>query len=91
MGLPGMVFDAAAHQVTQYVDGMAVSRQKTRFELPLHIGNADLGNWSVGTYASVFPVRHFSGRMDEFSAYGRALSDREIRDLYELGSPKSNW
>jgi hypothetical protein len=83
------VFDAGNHRVTNYVDGVVVSREATRFELPLRIGSADLGNWSIGARNTSYPVRHFSGLVDEFLLYQRALGDEEIAALYELGRPKS--
>ena len=65
-----------------------VSRESLRFEVPLRIGNADIGNWSVGPHSTIYPVRCFTGRIDELALYGLALADREIRELYELGTPK---
>ena len=56
--------------------------------VPLQIGYADIGNWSVGTHSTIYPVRHFSGRMDELVIYGRALADEEIKQLYATGTPQ---
>ena len=83
-----VVYDADAHQAAHFVDGAAVSHESLRFEVPLRIGNADIGNWSVGPHSTIYPVRCFTGRIDELALYGRALADREIRELYELGTPK---
>ena len=83
-----VVYDADAHQATHFVDGAVGSRESLRFELPLRIGNADIGNWSIGPHSSIYPVRRFTGRMDELAFYGRALADRDIRELYDLGTPK---
>ncbi|MEI7730651.1 MAG: LamG-like jellyroll fold domain-containing protein [Verrucomicrobiota bacterium] len=84
-----VVYDAEAKQVTHFVDGVAVSREATRFVVPLRIGNADVGNWSLGTHSTIYPVRHFSGRMDELALYGRALREAEIQQLYAIGVPMS--
>jgi hypothetical protein len=83
-----VVYDADARRVTHFVDAQPVSRTPLRFDVPLRIGNADIGNWNVGPHSSIYPVRCFTGRMDELALYGRALTDHDIRELYELGMPK---
>ena len=48
---------------------------------PLRIGPAELGNWNSGTRSDRVPIRHFSGRIDEFSVYRRALDESEIAGI----------
>jgi hypothetical protein len=74
-----VVYDADARRVTHYADGAPLSRGEIRAEVPLKPGRAELGNWNAATRSDNVPVRHFSGRMDEFAAYSRALSDEEVR------------
>jgi len=80
-----LVFDSESHRVAHYVDGLLVSQERTTFELPFRIGAADLGNWSVGTRNTIYPVRHFSGLIDEFAVFTRPLRDKEILEAYETG------
>jgi hypothetical protein len=84
-----VVYDGDARQVTHYLDGEPVGRRALIFDTPLRIGNADLGNWSPGTWSSIYPVRHFSGLMDEFTLFGRAVPEEEVRHLAEQGRPTS--
>jgi len=80
-----VVYDDVARQVTHYVDGRPVSRSPMQ-PRPLLVGRAELGNWNPASRADGAPVRHFSGRIDEFWAYGRALSDEEIASMYAIGA-----
>jgi len=75
-------------QVTHYVDGAPAARLPIRTAVPLQLGYADVGNWSVGTHRTIYPVRHFSGRMDELAVFNRALGDGEIQELYQTSSPQ---
>ncbi|QOV92062.1 LamG-like jellyroll fold domain-containing protein [Humisphaera borealis] len=80
-----VVYDADAKQITHYVDGRAVSRSSIQ-PRKLTIGRAELGNWNPATRADGAAIRHFSGRIDEFSAYARALADEEIAAMYAVGA-----
>jgi hypothetical protein len=83
------VYDRAAGQVSHYVDGQQVSREFVQFDLPLKIGDAELGNWNMAAHRNPTPVRFFSGRMDEFALFARALTEAEVGRLYEQGRPPS--
>ena len=83
-----VTFDSTTRHITHYVDGQPVSQQDVRFVVPLRIGTADLGNWSVGAHATIYPVRCFTGRVDELVIYGRALAEHEMRKLYDRGTPQ---
>lgn len=84
-----VVFDRAARQVTHYVDGLAVSREPVKVDVPLQVGSAEVGNWSLGGNRNSQPIRNFNGRIDEFLMFARPLGDREIQQLYEQGKPRS--
>ncbi len=84
-----LVFDADAGHVTHYVDGAPACRQPIRTPVSLQIGYADVGNWSVGAHSTIYPVRHFSGRMDELLLFSRALADEEVKQIYATGTPQS--
>jgi hypothetical protein len=84
-----VVYDRDQDQVTHYVDGRPAGRSRIQFEVPLAIGNAELGNWNVAAYRNSTPVRYFNGCMDEFLLFARALDDDEIERLYTRGRPPS--
>jgi hypothetical protein len=84
-----VTYDREAGLVSHYVDGRPVAQEATHFDIPLRIGNAELGNWNIASHRNPSPVRFFSGRMDEFMMFSRALTEAEIERLYEQGRPPS--
>jgi hypothetical protein len=84
-----VVYDRDGGQVTHYVDGRPVAHEPLLFDLPLRIGDAELGNWNIAAHRNRSPIRYFSGCMDEFLLFGRALRDDEIERLYAQGQPPS--
>lgn len=82
-----VVYDGAEGLVTHYVDGQPAVRLPVLFDVPLHIGDAEIGNWNPATSRNKSPIRYFSGCMDEFMLFARALNDQEIERLYEQGRP----
>lgn len=73
-----MVYDAKNRRVTHYADGVPLNRESLKNDIALRPGRAELGNWNAGTRSDRIPIRHFSGRMDEFAAFSRPLSDDEV-------------
>jgi hypothetical protein len=86
-----VVLDGRAKQVVHYVDGEAVSEKALRLNPPFRVGSAELGNWNPSGFPGNDPflVRNFSGAMDEFTLFARALKDDEIRSLHAAGKPPS--
>jgi hypothetical protein len=82
-----LVYDRENELVSQYVDGRRVVQQPIEFDIPLRIGDAELGNWNVATHRNSTPVRNLNGCMDEFMLFSRALSEQEIEQLYSRGRP----
>jgi hypothetical protein len=82
-----VVYDRAAGQVTHYVDGQPIKQEKIKLDIALRIGNAEIGNWTLGPRRHNHPVRYFSGCIDEFMLFARALSDDNIETLYTQGRP----
>jgi hypothetical protein len=82
-----VVYDPAAGLVTHYVDGKPRSPDEMLFPVPLTFGDAELGNWNPGTLRNKHPVRNFTGAMDEFMLFRRALSQAEVERLYDQGRP----
>jgi hypothetical protein len=82
-----VVYDRDDHRVTHYVDGRPVAAHPLLFDIPLRIGDAELGNWNIATHQNRSPIRFLSGCMDEFALFARALSDQEVERLYTHGRP----
>jgi hypothetical protein len=82
-----VVYDREAGRVTHYVDGRQAAQEPLLFDVPLRIGNAELGNWNIAAHRNRSPIRYFSGCMDEFLLFSRALSADEIERLHAQGRP----
>jgi hypothetical protein len=84
-----VVYDRDAGQVTHYVDGRPFQQEPIKLDIPLRIGDVELGNWNLGARPHKSPIRYFSGCIDEFMLFSRALGDDEIERLYTQGRPPS--
>jgi hypothetical protein len=74
-------------KVAHYVDGQLLHEEPLKLDIGLRLGDADIGNWNVGSRRHNHPIRYFSGCMDEFLLFKRALGAEEIHRLYEQGRP----
>ena len=85
-----VVVDGSAKRVVHYVNGIQVSEKTLKINPPFRIDAAELGNWNAKGFPENDPlmIRNFSGAMDEFCVFTRALADREIRSLYSEGRPQ---
>lgn len=74
------VYDSTTGTVRFYHNGRLdkVARQSTAY--PARLGAMQIGNWNR-------EERKLSGRVDELVILGRAMSDEEIRILFEVGNP----
>ena len=86
-----VVLDGEAKRVAHYVDGEPVGEAALRLSPPFQIGAAELGNWNPSGFPGKNPflIRNFSGAMDEFALFDRALSPDEIRKLHSEGRPQA--
>jgi hypothetical protein len=82
-----LVYDGDGGQVTHYVDGHPVSKESVKLDIGLRLGDVELGNWNLGSHRNKSFIRYFSGCMDEFLLFGRALRADEIERLYTQGRP----
>jgi RNA polymerase sigma factor (sigma-70 family) len=80
------VFDRDRRQVTHYLDGHPVVRISVPFDVPLRVGDAEIGNWHAAGNPSP-AIRYLDGCIDEFLLFSRALDDEEIGRLYTAGRP----
>lgn len=85
-----VTLDAETKRVVHYVNGLSVDEKTLKISPPFRIGAAELGNWNAKGFPEndPFMIRNFSGAMDDFCVFGRALSEREIRALYSQGKPQ---
>lgn len=88
-----VVLDGGTGRVLHYVDGQSVSEKTLRIEGPFRIAAAELGNWNPRGFSGndPFHIRNFSGAMDEFLLYSRALNSDEIEKLHSAGNPGSTF
>lgn len=86
-----VVLDAGAERVIHYLNGVPVSEKALHIAPPFRIGAAELGNWNAKGFPDndPFMIRNFSGAIDEFCVFGRALETLEIRTLYSQGKPQA--
>ena len=70
--------------------GDIVSENPLKISPPFRIGAAELGNWNARGFPDNDPslIRNFSGAMDEFCLFSRALNAGEIRARYSAGKPQ---
>ena len=76
--------DPSIQEVKHYLNGELINSFKsTRIQAPLSIGNAEIGNWgrAVGSSAQ-YSIRTLNGCMDDFMIFNRALSAKEIQQMY---------
>lgn len=75
------VYDSHAQQVRHYLNGRLVAALPVKHVFPLRLSVAELGNWNDGGRSDRVPVRHFSGAMQEFFLFSRALSPGELGEF----------
>jgi hypothetical protein len=85
-----VVVDGESKRVVHYLNGAPVSEHTLKIVPPFRIGVAELGNWNARGFPKndPFMIRNFSGAMDDFCLFSRALSGGEIRELYSAGKPQ---
>ncbi len=87
-----LVLDGESQQATHYVNGQPVSRHDVRQGPPYLLGSSEIGNWNPIGFPGDDPflIRNFSGVLDEFCLFDRALTDAEIRTLFADGKPQTD-
>ena len=84
------VLDGGTKRVVHYLNGQPVDEKPLKISPPFRIGAAELGNWNASGFGGKDPslIRNFSGAMDEFCLFRRALDAQEMRALYSAGKPQ---
>lgn len=79
-----VVVDGNAKRVSHYLNGQLVSEKVLKIPPPFRIDTAELGNWNGRGFPAddPFMIRNFSGAMDEFCLFSRALTAAEIHSLF---------
>ena len=87
-----VVLDSRAERVIHYVNGVPVGDKALKIAPPFRIGAAELGNWNAKGFPEndPFMIRNFSGAIDEFCVFNRALDTAEINSLYIQGKPQGD-
>lgn len=80
-----VVYDLNRGSTSHYLNGRLVSRHALEEPRLVLIRSAMLGNWDPANDYDPAMIRNFNGRIDDFSIYQTALSDDEIKELYEQG------
>jgi ferric-dicitrate binding protein FerR (iron transport regulator) len=85
-----VVLDGNAKRVVHYVNGQPVGEKPLKISPPFRVGAAELGNWNASGFPGNDPtlIRNFSGAVDEFCLFSRALNADEIRALHSAGKPQ---
>lgn len=74
------VYNSETRTVRFFLNGQFDKETRQEIAYPARLGAAQIGNWNRED-------RKLSGRMDELLLLGRALSDAEIRELFQSGNP----
>lgn len=80
-------YDRATGEVHQYFNGRRVDSLQVDHPVAARFGASEIGNWSQPVSQPPLQIRNFNGRMDEFLLYRTALTESEIRAMYEAGKP----
>jgi hypothetical protein len=74
------VYDSVNRTARLYYNGWLDKVSEQAIAHPARLGAAQIGNWDTQD-------RKLSGRVDELLLLGRAMSDDEVRALFEAGNP----
>lgn len=78
------VYDADRAVVEHFHNGRKIADHRLKHPMPLIFGPAQIGNTVTGGDELQY---NLMGRVDEFAMVAEALSETEIRALYEAGKP----
>ncbi len=75
-----VVYNSNVGTVRFHLNGRFDKETHQTIAHPGRLGPAQIGNWNRND-------RKLSGRVDEMIVLGRAMTDGELRDLFEAGNP----
>ena len=80
------VYDSQARHVTHYINGTRVGSSPLETDdFKLRFGETEIGNWGTPMEYSPQKIRNFNGQIDELTLYSSALSQADVKELYESG------
>lgn len=79
------VWDKEEKEIRFYINGKMVANKKTNLEPIWELEAGPDTGIGIGNHAGRFHTFPFDGMVDEIGIYNRALSDDEIRLIYETG------
>ena len=83
------IYDPKGRKAAHYVNGEKVSEKEVQEAYVikrLRIGNAEIGNWGDPNRKDPsYAIRNLNGRIDELAIFNAALSESEIKTLYQKG------
>jgi hypothetical protein len=74
------VYDSPHHTLRHYVNGQCERELSLMTAPTARFGPSQIGNWNLYD-------RNLSGRVDDMVILGRAMSDTEVRALFDSGNP----
>lgn len=84
------VYSVEEKLITHYLNGNLLSEHQVPPQkvVPTQIGIASIGNWASPTQADAgFAIRNLNGSMDELVIFCVALTETQVRKIYEIGKP----
>ncbi|MCM8525925.1 MAG: FecR domain-containing protein [Lentisphaeraceae bacterium] len=85
------IYDPVKKEMKHFKNGELIYREAIQDYFnpgKLRIGPAEIGNWGLPTRTDpVFALRNINGRIDELMILDAALSNDEIKQIYESGKP----
>jgi hypothetical protein len=82
-------YDSKTSSARAFVNGRMIAERTIRSTVPFCVGEAFIGRWDPGSSDSP-DIRQFRGCMDELVIVGRALTNDEVRCMYDVGVPKDH-
>jgi ferric-dicitrate binding protein FerR (iron transport regulator) len=79
-----VVYDGEAGTLRSFVDGELHFEQAAKYRGPVHLDFMEMGNLSLENGQDYY---RFCGAFDEVLVAKRAMTDTEIREIYEIGAP----
>jgi hypothetical protein len=79
------VYDSESLAIRHYLDGKEIHTKKIKRAHKIKLGKSDIGNWTTNQQDNA--IRSLNGTMDEFIIFSKALSSKEVDEIYLLGKP----
>ena len=78
------IYDLKSKTLKHYINAKLKYKKPLRQIDVVTIGSASLGNW-MNPEGKLISNRNFNGRIDEFMVLKRALNEKEVKKMYQVG------